>query len=228
MANYDYLGADDVELKTNPAARIPVAIAVDISGSMVGLIDEVNRGIAELFEALRNDPATRDAVELAIIEFNSSARVARDFALIHNAEAPVLGPASGGTNLGEAVNMALDMLEARKKDYRANVVDYYQPHLIVFSDGEPNYPYEEARDRVKAMCANRKLTFLPIVLGEAGAAAEEAAGVLREFSANAPIRAKDIVGFFQWYSKSLSDVGKSNPGDKVKMDRDGISGWGEW
>ena len=227
MPTYDYLGADDTELDTNPSARIPVAICVDISGSMCGLIDEVNVGLKELFEALQADAATRDSVELAIVEFNSSAKLVRDFALIHE-DAPTLGPATGGTNLGDAVTMALDLLDERKKKYQASKLDYYQPHLIVFSDGEPNYPYEEARERVKDLTSKRKLTFLPIIVGGAGADAELAAGVLREFSNNSPVRAKDIVKFFQWYSKSLSAVSSSQPGESVKMDKKGMNDWAEW
>ena len=227
MSNFDYLGADDIELTTNPSARIAVALCVDTSGSMCGLIDIVNQGVAELFDALKNEASTANSVELCIVEFNSNAKLVRDFALI-DGPAPHLGPATGGTNLGEGINMALDLLDERKKKYQQNRVDYYQPHLVVFSDGEPNYPYETARDRVKDLTAKRKLTFLPIILGEAGSAAEQAAGVLREFSNNAPIRAKDIVKFFQWYSKSLSSISSSQPGEKVPMDKEGIGGWGEW
>ena len=40
--------------------------------------------------------------------------------------------------MGEAINLALDMLESRKSEYSDSGVDYYQPWLVVMTDGQPN------------------------------------------------------------------------------------------
>ncbi|MCR5348695.1 MAG: VWA domain-containing protein [Bacilli bacterium] len=222
MAN-QYFGDDD--LITNTSARIPVCLCVDVSGSMYDLLPRVNEGIRELYEALAKEDATKDSVEVCVVDFSDDARVVRDFETVVGTSAPKVGPVRGCTDLAAGINTCLDLLDQRKDMYKQNHLDYYQPHLVVFSDGEPTSAYESARSRVQSLVSARKLTFLPIVLGED---AQRAAGVLREFSEKPPIKAVDIVGFFQWYSKSLATIGVSNPGDKVKMDTEGIKKWGEW
>ena len=217
-----YFGDDD--LITNTAARIPVCLCVDVSGSMSGLLPEVNEGIQELYDALKKNDSTKDSVEICVVDFATDARKVADFENISTAQAPHVGPTRGYTDLAAGVNLALDLLEARKKEFAENHIEYYQPHLVIFSDGAPTSPYESAKTRVLTMTGNRKLTFLPIVLG----GDESACGVLREFSDKPPVKAKDIVGFFQWYSKSLASIGVSKPGEKVKMDVEGMKKWGEW
>lgn len=46
--------------------------------------------------------------------------------------------AEGMTCMGEGLSLALDLLEKRKTKYKATGVDYYQPILVVMSDGLPN------------------------------------------------------------------------------------------
>ena len=46
--------------------------------------------------------------------------------------------AEGMTCMGEGLSLALDLLEKRKAKYKATGVDYYQPILVVMSDGLPN------------------------------------------------------------------------------------------
>lgn len=43
--------------------------------------------------------------------------------------------AEGMTCMGEGLSLALDLLEKRKAKYKATGVDYYQPILVVMSDG---------------------------------------------------------------------------------------------
>lgn len=43
--------------------------------------------------------------------------------------------AEGMTCMGEGLSLALDLLKKRKAKYKATGVDYYQPILVVMSDG---------------------------------------------------------------------------------------------
>ena len=105
---------------------------------------------------------------------------------------------------------------------------YYQPWLVLMTDGQPNGRQEElerAIDRVSEMVTQRKLTVFPIGIG-----ADADMTVLARFSPNRPplrLRGLSFKEFFEWLSKSVSRVSRSTPGDKVKLDLDGLAGWAE-
>lgn len=76
--------------------------------------------------------------------------------------------AEGMTCMGEGLSLALDLLEKRKAKYKATGVDYYQPILVVMSDGLPNgnrRVWDEAVERIRALCASRKLSVVAVGIG---------------------------------------------------------------
>lgn len=76
--------------------------------------------------------------------------------------------AEGMTCMGEGLSLALDLLEKRKTKYKATGVDYYQPILVVMSDGLPNgnrRVWDEAVERIRALCASRKLSVVAVGIG---------------------------------------------------------------
>ena len=114
------------EFVENPENRCPVLLLLDTSGSMEGEpIQELNRGIAAFKEDVLKDTKASLSVEVAIITFGP-VRLIQDFATIDHFTPPRL-EASGFTPIGEAIDCALDRLEARKKTYKANGIQYYRP-----------------------------------------------------------------------------------------------------
>lgn len=136
--------------------------------------------------------------------------------------------ASGMTPMGEAVKMALDLLDDRKRQYQQNGVDYYQPWLVLMIDGAPNGSAQvlnEQIDRVVKLVENRKLTVFPIGIGT-----QADMNVLNRFSpGRSALRLKGLnfADFFSWLSKSVSKVSQSTPGDHVQLDVQGIKGWAQ-
>ena len=134
--------------------------------------------------------------------------------------------ATGGTALGEGVNLALDTLEKRKSVYSGAGVLYYQPWLVLMTDGQPNgsaVELERAIQRVTDLVAQKKLTVFPIGIG-----ADADMDVLAKFSPSRPplrLRGLSFKEFFEWLSKSVSRVSRSTPGDTVKLDLEGLAGW---
>ena len=228
MSRYDDLfGMED--LVNNPCARVPVCLCLDVSGSMEGRpIEELKAGVDQFFAAIREDETALYSAEICMITFGDSVNLAVDFSTLDHISGVPQIVADGGTPLGEAVNLALDKLESRKEQYKSKGVDYYQPWLVLMTDGMPNGDYatlQRAIQRTCEMVNGRKLTVFPIGIG-----AEASMEVLGRFSPRrAPLRLKGLNfrEFFAWLSQSVSRTSQSLPGESVPLDLDGLKGWAE-
>ena len=131
--------------------------------------------------------------------------------------------------MGQAVNLALDKLQVRKDDYKNNGVDYYQPWLVLMSDGSPNGDYSElerAKERTSKLIASKKLSVFSIGIGTSADMGELSLFSLPKRSA-LKLQGLKFREFFEWLSKSVARTSQSTPGENVKLDTDGIKGWGE-
>ena len=212
------------ELVENPTPRVPICLVLDVSGSMYGEpLAELQSGIKMFFDAILNDDVARYSAEISIVTFGGVARKALDFYSIERQEIPVL-KADGGTPTGEAINLALDLLEARKTEYRNAAVDYYQPWLVVMTDGGATDSTSTAETRIGQLITEKKLTIFPIAIG--GSA--DMAQLQRLSPGRRPLRLQGLnfKEFFLWLSRSVSKVSQSTPGNEVKLDVEGIKDWG--
>ena len=223
--NETLIGMED--LVDNPTPRVPVSLCLDCSGSMGGSpIKELNKGVAEFYQAIYNDEIARYSAEISIVTFGPAQLETSFMTMNQNNRAPRL-IANGGTPLGEAVKIALDSLDVRKAEYQANGVDYYQPWLVIMTDGQPNGNKQLLDQQVKRVCdlvEQRKLTIFPIGIGK-----HADMSTLKRFSPQrTPLRLKGLnfAQFFMWLSQSVSRVSQSTPGDSVALDLNGIKGWG--
>ena len=223
------IGSED--LIENPTPRVPVSLCIDTSGSMAGeKINELMQGINHFYDAIEQDDDAHDAAEVSVVEFNSGTDLIQDFASIDGLQRNRISSIqpSGLTHMGEGVNLALDTLESRKRVYSDNGILYYQPWLVLMTDGQPNgdsAALERAVQRVTELVGKKKLTIFPIGIGS-----DADMTVLARFSPNRqPLRLKGLNfrEFFEWLSKSVSRVSQSTPGDAVKLDLEGLAGWAE-
>lgn len=210
------------DLMENPTARTPVVLCLDTSASMQGdPIDEMRKGVELFYEEVGGDEIARYSAEIAVVTFGGDVRVIADLA----ERASLNLQAAGNTPMGEAVCAALDILERRKRKYQDTGVDYFQPWLILMTDGMPTDDIAKAAERVSGMVDQRKLSVFPIGVG-AGADMD----TLGRFSPRrSPLRLRGLSfrSFFEWLSQSVQRVSASIPGERVPLDEEGIKGWGE-
>ena len=224
----DYFSNSE-DFVNNPSPRVPVCLCLDTSGSMQGKpIEELNEGIKTFYYAIKNDEIAVLAAEIAIVTFGfDGIKKVEDFSTIENKVPPVL-KARGYTPMGEGVNLALDLLENRKVQYKNAGIDYYQPWLVLMTDGRPTGDENElmrAIKRTNSLIKDKKLTIFPIAIG-----ADADMKVLKDFSPKRqPLMLKGLnfKDFFVWLSKSVSTTSQSIPGDKVPLDLEGLKGWAE-
>ena len=216
--NNDLMILREKDLIINPATRLPVCLCLDSSYSMSGSpIEELNKGVQLFFEAIKMDEIARYSVELAVVSFNDEAETISDFSSVDRQTITLL-EADGITSMGEGVELALDLLEQRKSEYSGKGVDYYQPWLVLMSDGGPTDNISTAVHRVQKLSINKKLTVFSVAIGD-----QADIKVLKQFSSlknNLVLKVKSAAyfkEFFEWLSQSVSVASQSVPGDKPSL-----------
>ena len=115
-----------------------------------------------------------------------------------------------GTPMGEAVEMAIKILNERKSEYKTAGVEYYQPWLVLMTDGQPTDSISNATILTSSMVEAGKLSLFPIAIG-AGANLVE----LNKFSPKRPplrLRGLNFREFFEWLKESAKSTSQSTPG----------------
>lgn len=164
---------------------------------------------------------------MVVVFGGQKANVLIDFALVDSIKMPVLS-ASGLTPLADGVTLALDKLEKRKSQYRTVGIPYYQPWLVLMTDGEPTddqISIAATAKRCSDLIEDQKLTIFPILIGN-----DVDSKTLQKFSPKRqPLKLNGLAfnKFFEWLGASVSIVSKSQPGDKIKLDTSKIADWAE-
>lgn len=227
------------DLISNPSTRLPICLCLDASPSMSGNpswgaapgtvgvpIDELNEGVKTFYAALREDPVAHRSAEIAIVAYSSERVVVRNFSTIGDENPPVITLHGEGTHIGRAVEQCLDMLEARKREYSAAGVEYYQPWLVLMTDGRPtDLSHTQAGPRAAGLVGDRKLTVFPIGVGSGADLS-----TLALFSPRTqPVKLKEMrfAEFFEWLSSSVSCVSRSQVDQGVALDTGAMKGWAE-
>ncbi len=212
-----------VEFAENPEPRCPCVLLLDTSGSMKGApIAALNEGIKSFKQDLVKDTLASKRVEVAVVTFDSNVVVAQDFVTADQFDPPTL-TAQGYTHMGAAIHQALDMIQARKEQYRANGIVYYRPWVFMITDGEPQGEPEDvvkiAADRIKEDEESKRVVFFAVGVENANMTR------LGEIVVRTPVKLKGLnfVDMFQWLSRSMQAVSHSKVGDQVALPPPGWS-----
>lgn len=209
-----------VEFATNPEPRCACVLLLDVSGSMGGRpIAALNEGLAAFASDLATDSLASQRVEVAVVTFGGAGvEVRQDFVTAGQLE-PIRLEASGGTPMGAAIERAVDLVEQRKAQYKANGVLYYRPWVFLITDGEPTDDWKDAAARVHQVEEANGLAFFAV--GVEGANMD----VLGEIAVRSPLKLQGLkfVELFVWLSQSQRTVSSSKPGDQTALPT--VEGW---
>lgn len=207
--HFDLVKFDD----SNPEARCPCILLLDTSGSMSGPpIQELNQGLVAFQQALQGDDLAAMRVEVAIVTYGGSPKVAQDFVTANRYQAQPL-QAGGGTPMGRAIDQALDMLEERKRIYRSHGVPYYRPWIFLITDGEPTDDWRSAARRVHEEEARKAVAFFAVGVEKADMK------ILDQLCVRQAVRLQGLNfrEMFVWLSQSLASVSHSIVGEQVPL-----------
>jgi uncharacterized protein YegL len=201
------------EFALNPDPRCACVLLLDTSASMKGkAISELNNGLKTFRSDLSDDPLASRRVEIAIVAFGKSGVTKiQDFVTADQFAAPELS-ADGKTPMGEAINLALDLVSLRKADYKENGISYYQPWVLLITDGAPTDDWKAAAQRVQTETTARRLTFFAV--GVQNADMEVLSQITSRTLKLDGLRFNDL---FVWLSQSQKRVSSSKPGDQTAL-----------
>lgn len=180
-------------------------------------MDELNTGLQRFISDILADPLAKLAADVAVMTFARTVATVKEFGPIRESDKGLKISTSqeNETLLGEAVELALTELDNRKRTYREHGVEFYQPWLVVMTDGVPTSArHRELERRLKDLSTSRKLSVFVFGIGRAD---------LSELSFISPgrppmqINDQKFPELFAWLSRSVHTVSISMPGDGVSL-----------
>lgn len=214
---------ETVEFAENPEPRCPCVLLLDTSGSMQGVpINALNEGLRSFKDDLINNSLASRRVEVSVITFDYNVKIVQGFVTADQFQLPML-TAQGPTHTGAAIHKALDIIQSRKAQYRANGVAYYRPWIFMITDGEAQGEaeniLEKAAQRIKEEEANKRVAFFTVGVENANMTR------LSQISVRTPIKLKGLnfTELFLWLSASMSAVSHSRLDEQVALPP---IGWG--
>ena len=138
-------GLTSGSFKNSTRRRLPICFCLDVSGSMdapAGFmrkrIDEMNEAFNRFISSMKENEMVADAADIAILTFGGDVKIAQNMTPISQLGRQDFQTVRFSfTPLGEVVLAAIEVLNLRKQGYKAKGMKYYQPWLVVITDGEP-------------------------------------------------------------------------------------------
>ena len=195
--------------------HLACVLLLDTSGSMSGPpIDSLNHALQDFQSKVSMDEMAQKRVDIAIIEFNNTARVVQDFTPISQMSPPVL-QATGSTSMGEGINMAIDLVKERNRFYNELGTPVFKPWIFMITDGGPTDSIESAIQRIQqeeSKGTHGKLKFFAL-----GVSGYDKATLFRITNRVMELSNTDFSGIFNWISESMVAISVSRVGDEAKL-----------
>lgn len=231
-----------------PGKKLPVVFCIDVSDSMNRCEGGIPTGRTEVSDnenwiiveggghtimqtliervkdfhnAMKEDRKTAVTCQTAYVTFGDKANKIEDFGIVKNKKAPVdkLEANSNNTYICDALEMSLKMLDDQKQILKDMGNDYFQPWLIILTDGKA-YDDPERIKELKRELAQRQKQNKLIVYTMALSDNPDMLQQIRGYSIYKPIpydkNKEELKKFFLFLKQSISSISNSKISDRVK------------
>ena len=196
-------------------AHMACVLPLDTSGSMCGSpIDSLNRAINDFKEQTSMDELAQKRVDIAIIEFNDTARVVQEFTPLSMMQ-PVTLSAGGCTAMGAGIELAIDKVKERNRFYASMGTPCYKPWIFMITDGEPTDDITAARQRImdeESKGSHGKLKFWAV--GVPGYSKDTLTSLTKRCIA---LNEANFKGIFDWLSESMVIISVSRVDENPQL-----------
>jgi len=180
-------------------------------------IEAIKNGVQILVSTLRQDPYALETAFLSVITFDSTANQVTPLTELATFQIPPIS-ASGGTALGDALELLADSIDAEVAKTTADAKGDWKPLIFIMTDGSPTDDWQKGLDRLK------KTRTGVIVACAAGHGADTT--ILKQITEVVvqldTADANTIKAFFKWVSASVSTGSQ-----KVDSGQKEVSGLGD-
>jgi uncharacterized protein YegL len=158
-----------------------------------------------------NDDLAAKRVEIAVVAFGPT-RIESHFQNPEDFYPPEL-EAEGAATMGEAIDLAVQLVDDRKETYKEAGVQYYRPWIIMITDGRPCDDWEASAELVRGLENAGAVAFWTIGTQNADM------DLLSLISIRDPLRLDGIRfrDLFAWLSRSLQAVSYSRVGEEIEL-----------
>ncbi len=196
-------------------AHMACVLLLDTSGSMVGdSINSLNKAINDFREQTSMDELAQKRVDIAIIEFNDTARVVQEFTPLSMMQ-PVTLSATGCTAMGAGIELAIDKVKERNRFYASMGTPCYKPWIFMITDGAPTDDISNARQRIideESKGTHGKLKFWAV--GVPGYSKDTLTSLTKRCIA---LDEANFKGIFDWLSESMVTISVSRVDENPQL-----------
>lgn len=212
------------ESPSNYQQKCLCVLLLDVSGSMrrpvsdnseVKRIDKLNEGVARFYDDIINhkggvSPTTKNQLEVAIIKFDQEPTLVRKPKLFErNEKPPILTERGSTTETVKGIEMALDIINERKRFYCNTGQSYYRPWIILITDGNPSCPQHDIdsmAERLKRYIAKNQINMIGVSVVDN---VNQQTMAKLSGGHNVSLRDFRFTHFFRWLGNSFSTITKS-------------------
>ena len=215
-----YSGIKDHEIMAAHEPHLACVLLLDTSDSMnYGIdgrrpIDLLNEALREFKDKVCRNEITKRRVDICVISFNSNVEIINEFTPLAKYE-PVDMTASGCTEMGAAIEIAINAAKQRDWEYLKEGTRYFTPWVIMITDGLPTDSIERAKELIRTEESKGRYGHLKFwALGTPGYDKDtlKSLGTKRVLE----LLDTDYSKFFDWLRESMDIQSISKVGEEIE------------